>query len=475
AHLFTVQRGVLPVRIVTLYCKACKTTYRPNYTVTQADSPLSVRRYHDGVLDVVEAAEHYYIDSALMSLVRAQMAFAHASGDTVARIYNLALSHDFKHARGLDSDHVWSAFYLHALMLDSSRRSETLCLPHKGKQSERFRAALTLRNVRMAGTGQLQWAHACDECEKVNIPDDTSKPRSNACVMDGVTVGHPRCNVRHCLGRLKSPHDRFCETHAHMANECAITGCTRPCSDGMRTCSTERHRAFEMRQRERGQAIFRLRRRIEGRDAATPPFMDAQPATTASKEEALSWNGIRAWTHNEQLIVRCCGVIISRATFYTAESPSNCPQRFLAATFPSHYPRARPSFCFFDNNCILLKHILASEETRLEGMGLPVDVFHAVTKHKDSDEFCKLNCNPATFPELYNALHEWLFNSSAAEQANVWFGQFQAIVREMREENYNFFLDEMIAIHNEWQVGVLYRRGARPRLVPIEELRLPRE
>ncbi len=108
-------------------------------------------------------------------------------------------------------------------------------------------------------------------------------------------------------------------------------------------------------------------------------------------------------------------------------------------------------------------------------MGLPVDVFHAISKHKDTDEFCKLNCNPATFPELYTALHQWVFNSSAAEQANVWFGQFQRIVREMREENYNFFLDEMIAIHNEWQVGVLYRRGARPRLVPIEELQLPRE
>ncbi|KAI0684068.1 hypothetical protein C8T65DRAFT_594255, partial [Cerioporus squamosus] len=369
----------------------------------------------------------------------------------------------------LDSDHVWSAFYLHALMLDSARRSEALCLPHRGKQSERFRGALALRNVRMAGTGQLHWAHACDVCEKVNIPEVPSKPRTrlNACVMDGVTVGHPRCNEHRCLGRLASPRDRFCEEHAHLANQCAINGCSRPCSDGMRTCDTERHRAFENRQRERGQAIFRLRRRMEGKDAA-----DATRKQSTS-EEPLSWKGIRAWTHNEQLIVRCCGVIVSRATFYTAESPSNC--RFLVATFPPHYPRARPSFCFFDNNCILLKHILANKETRLDGMGLPVDVFHAISKHKDTDEFCKMNCNPATFPELYNTLHEWIFNSSAAEQANVWFGQFQSIVREMREENYNFFLDEMIAIHNEWQVGVLYRRGARPRLVPVEELQLPRE
>ncbi len=55
---------------------ACKTTYRPNYSVTEADSPLSVRRYNTGVAEVIEAAEHYYFDSHFMSLVRAQMAFA---------------------------------------------------------------------------------------------------------------------------------------------------------------------------------------------------------------------------------------------------------------------------------------------------------------------------------------------------------------------------------------------------------------
>ncbi len=302
--------------------------------------------------------------------------------------------------------------------------------------------------------------------------------RLSACVMDGVTVGHPRCNEHHCLGRLKSPRDRFCEEHAHLANQCAINGCTLPCSDGMRTCSTEQHRAFEKRQRERGQAIFRLRRRMEGKDGAVPPFVDAQPVlpgddyfldeaevaralqdpaiatalgestdlpdvqshipsvvqdapdsnltspmpgsepvrtdtqpdaadsslhTTALNagtlpmsedtttpapvssqasgsaaahnvgsnhssasvpspkrnkvtveevqdvdagpsptEAALSWKGIRAWTHNEQMIVRCCGVIISRATFYTAESPSNCVVRVYLIPISTSQPYPSP-------------------------------------------------------------------------------------------------------------------------------------
>ena len=265
--------------------------------------------------------------------------------------------------------------------------------------------------------------------------------------MDGVTVGHPRCNVMHCVQPLTSPRDRFCQVHAHLSKVCAINGCEQACTDGKRTCSAPRHRQFELRQRERGQAIFKLRRRMEGRhirealrqqedsppgdgqegdvldegDVATilddphssadhaapsgtsspslpltvppssdpvptptlharpvasslpghsacdathvpvlsttsqgssevpnptdphsppqsprnttppvqppltppPPRPDSNPVET-SQEPPLTWNGVRAWTHNEQLMVRCCGVILSRATFYTAESPSNC-------------------------------------------------------------------------------------------------------------------------------------------------------
>ena len=101
-----------------------------------------------------------------------------ASGETVARIYNLAVSGDVRNPHSLDGDHVWHAFYLHGLLQDASKRSQTLCLPHKGKQSERLRAALQARNIRMAGTGQAQWAHACDECEKVSTPTDPSQPTS---------------------------------------------------------------------------------------------------------------------------------------------------------------------------------------------------------------------------------------------------------------------------------------------------------
>ena len=154
----------------------------------------------------------------------------------------------------------------------------------------------------------------------------------------------------------------------------------------------------------------------------------------------------------------------------------------MSKTFPKDLPRARPSYLFYDNNCNFRRHLDNRDaETRaaFEGMALPVDVFHAKTKHEASDEFCQTNCNPALFSELFSRHPQtnevtWTFNSSAAEQVNVWFGKFLPVVREMSEVNFNFFLDEMISIHNTHRQSVLAKRRRRPRLICIEELRLPR-
>jgi hypothetical protein len=103
----------------------------------------------------------------------------------------------------------------------------------------------------------------------------------------------------------------------------------------------------------------------------------------------------------------------------------------LKATFPPKYPGALPSYIFYDNNCGFLKHIRASGDTFFDDVGLPVDVFHFKCKHTERDEFCQTHCNPGRFRELIDSEGKWVFNSSAAEQANVWFGKFQNVVQDM--------------------------------------------
>jgi hypothetical protein len=87
---------------------------------------------------------------------------------------------------------------------------------------------------------------------------------------------------------------------------------------------------------------------------------------------------------------------------------------------------------------------MVRDDPYFRNIGLSVDVFHFKCKHSVTDEFCQAHCNPASFPELATDEGKWHFNSSIAEQTNVWLGGYHAMCREMRVDRYTFFLDEMI-------------------------------
>lgn len=116
---------------------------------------------------------------------------------------------------------------------------------------------------------------------------------------------------------------------------------------------------------------------------------------------------------------------------------------------------------WLDNNCNVLKSLRHAKDDYFDSIALPVDVFHFKCKHKESDAFCGTFCNPLLWPELQEE-GKWRFNSSAAEQTNAWMGGFRAIVREMRPDRYNFFLDEMIKRRNRIVVSSLLARQQQP-------------
>ncbi|ETW77163.1 hypothetical protein HETIRDRAFT_243706, partial [Heterobasidion irregulare TC 32-1] len=122
-------------------------------------------------------------------------------------------------------------------------------------------------------------------------------------------------------------------------------------------------------------------------------------------------------------------VVLGRATFYGSEAVNGL---FLRTLFPT--ARSVPNVIFYDNNCHLKRHITRLQDQHFGTCALPVDVFHMKSKHKESDDFCGQHCNPALFEELM--------------MTNAWFGGFHSIVREMRRDQYDFFLDEMIRRRN---------------------------
>jgi len=136
-----------------------------------------------------------------------------------------------------------------------------------------------------------------------------------------------------------------------------------------------------------------------------------------------------------------------------------CSQEFIKRTFQIN--GQMPNHIFFNNNCSLAKHV--KNDPDFKGIGLSVDVFHFSCKHSVTDEFCQTHCNPANFPELLvKDGSGWYFNSSIAEQTNVWLGGFHAILHEMHVDMYNFFLDEMIIQRNHLTKMRLYEQGHCP-------------
>lgn len=128
-----------------------------------------------------------------------------------------------------------------------------------------------------------------------------------------------------------------------------------------------------------------------------------------------------------------------------------------------------------DQNCRLwsvLQNCDLKTRTFFAKCALPVDVFHFKCKHKHSDVVCSTSthCNPYIWQELRTPEGKWRFNSSAAEQANIWAGKYQPIVCEMQVDRYNFFLDEMVRRRNQAVVDELRHWGHAPYRIPKEEL-----
>jgi CxC6 like cysteine cluster associated with KDZ transposases len=186
-------------------------------------------------------------------------------------------------------------------------------------------------------------------------------------VGDGLSMGRPCCGVFRCTEPLQNNRHRFCKTHFNDHNICAIIGCVNPTSDGSKTCSDKEHKALEKKNKEHGAAAFTLKERLRKTQFSHPTesisittdeslpthateseWFDVDPegnVTVApvtpgsigiaddTAEPCPSKSGTgnrkikaqfgRRRTHNEQTLVRPCGIIFARATFFGAEAVSN--------------------------------------------------------------------------------------------------------------------------------------------------------
>ncbi|KAG6914131.1 hypothetical protein DXG01_002276 [Tephrocybe rancida] len=451
------------------FSTSCNRRYHHNYSV---HNKTSTRLYYGGVPDVIQAAQHFFMESSVLELIANGMAFAWLSGENSARIYNKTLAHWNPHIHNNPvtfrdrlqlpiSPQPWQTslemcpedalnrFFLYSVLLHKAEHGTILILPHNvHSQMDRIKPALQERNEDMEGTGQENYAHACNRCFIVSANEKGEKAH------------------------------HFCFQHAvEFDSQCAVRECDHQNTPHFLTCDLPEHRTMESEYYQRGKAIFQLQARLRKArhdlqkdsvdttgDSSITAFDDIscdRKSTAGNRQGRALFSGGR--THNEQLIMRPCGVVTSRATFFGAEAISSVWE-FIKATFPTH--KSTPKFFVFDNNCKLQAHIHALKDHHFDNTGMPVNVFHFKSKHKLSDKFCQENCNPAAFPELIKA-GKWTINTSICEQTNVWFDGYQAIMHDMEVTRYNFFLDEMIKRRNRYVIEELEEQGHEPWSTPI--------
>ena len=180
---------------------------------------------------------------------------------------------------------------------------------------------------------------------------DSESEALRAVVTDGVTIGRPCCGVHDCQGTLSTQRERFCVRHEFKDGICCVTTCEAPIQPGYQTCAEPGHRALETRGVEQHTAMFQLRRRLEriktsqidgsplgGGSEISPASLTMGELSDLEEDEGKHEEGNarpracfgRRRTHNEQLCVATCGIILGRATFYGSEGPNGARVRSYA-------------------------------------------------------------------------------------------------------------------------------------------------
>ena len=232
-------------------------------------------------------------------------------------------------------------------------------------------------------------------------------------VTDGVTIGRPTCCVHDCDNPLESVKDRFCLTHADQDLLCVVTTCSEHAEEGRRTCSSKEHHELENYNSEKNKAMFQLKERLAHLRTSQPreSIPEAGDDIGQDEEVLVDNDGVcdekpeegnqtlrarfgRKRTHNEELCVSSCGIILGRATFYGSEAPNgvvvsqglpvNSSYCFWSLICFSHFGR---SYFRLEDHCLLFSGTTTTVVLWQCSIILAVPIHISNTRHFQSTFF----------------------------------------------------------------------------------------
>lgn len=455
---------------------------------------------------------HYFMTHRLAEFMRNGQMLAHISNFNLVNIFNLShvdyaslpeLESAPKVLPSLSETTCRDALDVHTLLNRADSRQSCLSVDTSAPPHQRYHQAMQAVLEWIALEGSHHRDHVCSACIRVvPLPGEHGNPKLGyirAVVTDGITIGHWRCSATPaqlrelaqadglpppegpCTSPLGSVKDRFCPHHQkRLGSQCLAQPCGNDALQGHQTCGLQEHMEAYAKFKTRVTSNFTLTSMLNrpGSHLPSDPTVhqdwetaeltgleDVQHADESDRAHEQGREGgnvktckvclSRSRTHNDQLIVSTCGIILARETFFHSESVS-AVRDFLLRTFP----RKMPEVCFYDNACNLVSHIYhgGKDYSAFLKTVFPVDPFH-FRGHKESDEFCQYYTDPKLFPQLQEEDGSWFFNASAGEIANLWYGGFASIARSMSSIRFNFMMEDMVERRNNWLLKRLAKRA----------------
>lgn len=312
-----------------------------------------------------------------------------------------------------------------------------------------------------------------------------------------MTLGHPCCNEHDCKIPLNKVDDEYCPEHEYKRSLCCVISCGNPRESGFRTCGAPSHRGEEKYRKERRRKKKKVK--VIGADEEESGGPDSK--RKKNKREGVKGVFSRRWTHNEQLMVRPCGMVIGRATFYSSESMIGVKARILlfgvdmGLTQQVAIYQECLSFAISRNRTVL--HILrqrlwfasahrrsrqtSTEEGRVGRRRIPLYGSHGIS--------CRLwgilQSTRLSHIEEERRKLALQFIGSRTGECVVWQVPEQGQRDERRPvhhlsftysfgfdatNSYNFYLDEVLNIRNAIREEELRKRGLAPRILTTDEL-----
>ncbi|KAF7323566.1 hypothetical protein MKEN_00576900 [Mycena kentingensis (nom. inval.)] len=384
--VYTLNKGAMPAYEVQLYCETCKTTYFPDFSVHNR-----VRTYYNGIPDFIQIGAHQFAERRLVGMWISLMLVAWVSATNCAKSYDLSLS-----------------------------QQEVYDMSSGGWQ---FGCKLTTN-------------HVYDAFIILTLLDYHQRNHTN------LVVPHNGEQKDRFMRAMEARNDEVIRLGQDVNDKDDDDAALE---DAIADDLVEDIEWYEAD--AEGNVHLRRQDHPGSIGAVNEDECESSKSATGNREYTALFGRCR--THNEQLLIWPCGIIFARATFYNAEAVSNV-LRFVQTVF-SVPGACKPEHLVYDTNCDAKQQVEANKQQWrwFADVGMSVDVFHFLHKHSAGHVFCNENCNPILFPEmLADDGVSWYFNTSIAEQTNVWFGGYHAMLREMLPVKYNFFLDEMVRLRN---------------------------